>query len=100
MTATTKVERSGPAIRAALAEFAPDECAQFEAEYAQALSRAGAACDLAPAEAVLDRWWGIAATRANPPSEQERAQVTRAEAGDFTRLLARNEYGDWDWVRL
>ncbi|MGH3900631.1 MAG: DUF6247 family protein [Pseudonocardiaceae bacterium] len=96
--ATTKVERSGPAIRAALAEFALDECAQFEAEYAQALNRAGAECDLAPAEAVLDRWWGIAAIRANPLSEQERAQVARAKAGDFTGLLARDEHGDW--VRL
>jgi hypothetical protein len=96
--ATTTVERSGPAIRAALAEFAPDECAQFEAEYAQALNRAGAECDLAPAEAVLDYWWGIAGIRANLLSEQKRTQVARAKAGDFTGLLARDEHGDW--VRL
>ncbi|MPZ67862.1 MAG: hypothetical protein GEU83_21070 [Pseudonocardiaceae bacterium] len=58
--ATTKIERSGPAIRAVLAEASP---AEF---------------DLAPAEAVLDRWWGIAAIRANPLSEQEQAQLARA----------------------
>jgi Family of unknown function (DUF6247) len=96
--ATTKVKRCGPAIQAALAEFAPDECAQFEAEYAQALNRTDAEGDLAPAQAVLDRWWGIAAIRANPLSEQERAQVARAKVGDFTGLLARDEHGDW--VRL
>lgn len=81
-----------------MAEFAPDECAQFDAEYAQALNPASAECDLAPAKAVLDRWWGIAAIRANPLSEQERAQVARAKAGDLTGLLARDEHGDW--VRL
>jgi hypothetical protein len=39
----------------------PQECAQFEAEFAEGLARASAEFDLAPAEAVLDRWWGIAA---------------------------------------
>jgi hypothetical protein len=96
--ATTKIERSGPAIRAALAEFAPAECASFEAELQQAIGRAAATFDLAPADAVLDRWWGIAVIRANPLSEQEQAQVVRAKAGDFTGLLARDERGNW--VRL
>jgi hypothetical protein len=31
-------------------------------------------------------------------SEQERAQVARAKAGEFTGLLTRGEHGDW--VRL
>jgi hypothetical protein len=96
--AATKIERSGPAIRAALAEFAPDECASFEAELQQAVRRASATFDLAHAEAVLDRWWGIAVIRANPLSEQELAQVTRAKAGDLTGLLAHDECGNW--VRL
>jgi hypothetical protein len=60
MTAsTTNIERSAPAIRAALAEVSPVECAQFEAEFTESLARASAEFDLAPAEAVLDRWWGI-----------------------------------------
>ena len=84
-----------------MAEFAPDERTQFEAAYAQALSRAGAECDLDSAEAVLDRRLArIAAIRANLLSEQERAQVARAKVGEFTGLLARDEHGDWDWVRL
>ncbi len=37
-TATTRIKRSGPAIRAVLAEVSPDECAQFEVEFAQALA--------------------------------------------------------------
>jgi hypothetical protein len=93
--ATTKIQHSGPAIRAALAEASPDECAQFEAEFAEALARAGAEFDLAPAEAVLDRWWGIAAIRANPLSEQEQAQLARARAGDCTGLWERDEAGNW-----
>ncbi len=93
-TATTRIERSGPEIRAALAEFAPDECASFEVELQRAIGRAAESFDLAPAEAVLDRWWGIAVIRANPLSEQEQAQVARAKAGDFTGLLVRDERGN------
>ncbi len=93
-----KIRRSGPAIRAALAEFAPDECEAFEAELGQAIGRAAETLDLAPADAVLDRWWGVAVIRANPLSEQEQAQVARAKTGDFAGLLARDERGDW--VRL
>ncbi|MGH3941162.1 MAG: DUF6247 family protein [Pseudonocardiaceae bacterium] len=92
--ATTKIERSGPAIHAALAELAPDECALFTAEFRQASARAAETFDLAPLEAVVDRWWGIATIRANPLSEQEQVQVTRAKAGDFTGLLARDEHGN------
>ena len=94
-TATTKIERSGPAIRAVLAEVSPAECAQLEAEFAEALARAGAELDLAPAEVVLDRWWGIAVVRANPLSEQEQAQLARARAGDVTGLWERDAAGNW-----
>lgn len=98
MTAATTIERSGPAIRAALVEHAPEECVQFETEFQQATQRAGQTFDLAPVEALLDRWWGIAAIRANPLSEHEQAQVARAKAGDFRGLLTRDEQGNW--IRL
>jgi hypothetical protein len=98
MIAATKIERSGPAIRAALAELSPDECAQFEVEFQQATQRAGQTFDLAPLDALLDRWWGIAAIRANPLSDNEQAQVARAKTGDYTGLLARDEQGNW--IRL
>jgi Family of unknown function (DUF6247) len=93
--ATTKIERSGPAIRAVLAKVSPAECAQFEAEFAEALTRAATELDLASAEAVLDRWWGIAVVRANPLSEQEQAQLTHARAGDFTGLWEGDAAGNW-----
>lgn len=94
-TATTKIERSGPAIRTALAETSPAECAQFEVEFAQALDLAGADFDLAPAEGVLDRWWAIAVTRANLLSEEEQGQLSRARDGVLDGLWERDETGHW-----
>jgi uncharacterized protein DUF6247 len=95
MTAATKIERSGPAIHAALAELAPDECAEFEAAFRQALATAEIDFDLAPVEAVLDRWWGAAAIAANPLTDQERDQIARARAGDETGWLAHHQDGTW-----
>lgn len=93
--AATKVERSGPAIRAALRSFAPDEAAVFEAEFQQAVSQASSTFDVAPIEAALDRWWGIAAIRANPLTDEEQAQLVRARGGDFAELHTRDEHGNW-----
>ncbi len=97
-TATTRIERSGPAVRAALAQLSPQDCAQFEAEFAQATARAGAEYDLAPAQAVLDRWWGIAVIRANPLSDHEQAQLARARQGVFDGLWEREEHGGWHQI--
>ncbi|MGH3903050.1 MAG: DUF6247 family protein [Pseudonocardiaceae bacterium] len=86
--ATTKVACSGSAIRAALADPAPDACALFEAELQQAMGRASETFELTALDAVLDHWWGIATIRANPLSEQEHAQLARARTGDYTGLIA------------
>lgn len=94
-TATTKIERSGPAVRAALAQLSPEECAQFEAEFAQAVAVAGTDYDLTPAQRVLDRWWGIAVIRANPLTDHEKAQLARARDGVFDGLWERDDHGDW-----
>lgn len=83
-TVTTRIERSGPALRTALAQFAPQECVLFEGEFRQALRSAEQHFDLGPAEAVLDHWWGVAAIRANRLSATEQNLVTRARAGDDT----------------
>lgn len=96
--AIVKIERSGPAIREALARFAPAECPRFESELGQALTTAAETLDLAPAQAVLDRWWGVAVIRANPLSRDEQAQLARARSGDFAGLLTQDERGIW--VRL
>ncbi len=94
-TATTRIERSGPAIRAALGQLSPSECAQFEAEFTHAAHQAASDYDLAPAQQVLDRWWGIAVIRANPLSEHEQAQLARAREGVFDGLWERDGHGDW-----
>lgn len=82
-------------MRTALAQLSPEECAQFEAEFAQAAALAAAEYDLAPAQRVLDRWWGIAVIRANPLSEYEQAQLARAREGVFDGLWERDDHGDW-----
>jgi hypothetical protein len=92
---TTKIERTGPSIRAALAEFAPAECEQFEAEFQQALGQAARLFDLAPLDAVLDRWWSIAAIRTNPLNEPKHELVAHAQAGGYSGWVARNEDGRW-----
>lgn len=71
-------------MRAALGQYARQECALFEVEFRQALRSAKQGFDLEPAEAVLDGWWGVAAIRANPLSTIEQDLVTRARAGDDT----------------
>lgn len=90
----SRIERSGPAIRAALAERASDECKHFEADFRDALDRACSTFDTAEIGTVLDRWWGIAAIHANPLSDHEKTQIARARLGDFTGLHTR-EHGNW-----
>ena len=97
MTAATKIERSGPAIRAALAELSPAECEEFEAEFHQALAHADADFDLGHVDVVLNWWWGIAVMCANPLTEQERELVVQARAGVDTGWYARENDS---WVQL
>ncbi len=71
----------------------------FESELRAALERAKAELDLAPAQQVLDRWWGIAAIRANPLEAHEQAQVARARSGDLSGLWEQDESGGWIQLR-
>lgn len=80
------VQRSGPEIRAALAEVAPDELPEFEAEFRIALAEADDDFDLARVNRVLDRWWGRLHLRLNPPTSAERAVVEQVARGDFRDL--------------
>ncbi|MDN5917246.1 MAG: DUF6247 family protein [Pseudonocardia sp.] len=54
MTAPTTIERSGPAIRATLAECSSDECAEFETDFREAALQASRTFDLAPLDAVRE----------------------------------------------
>jgi hypothetical protein len=80
-----RVERNGPAIRAALAEAAPDELPEFEAEFRIALAEADDDFDLSRVDAVLDRWWARAHLRLNPPTPAEKELIEKAARGDFPR---------------
>lgn len=94
VTAVT-IERSGPAIRAALARYAPEDCARFEDELRDALHHAEDDLDLTGVEVVVRRWHALATMAANPLDEQELAQVARAKSGDFTGLHQRKDDGTW-----
>ena len=96
MTAATHTlapPRSGPAIRALLAVWAPDEVPQFENEFHHALSEAARSYDITPLDDLLERWRRVAAVRANPLTPQEQEQLRRARAGDDTGLWEQAEDG-------
>ncbi len=60
------IERSGPAIRAALAEHAPGDEHRFATELRDALARAADDLDPPRPQAVLARWHVLATMAANP----------------------------------
>lgn len=96
----TVVERSGPAIRAALLAHAPKRCMQFEAEFRSALALAADNLDLSGPQAVLAHWQAVAMMAANPLTDEERKQIERAKAGDFSGLLTWHQEENGNWVRL
>jgi hypothetical protein len=91
------VERSGPAIRAALLTHAPERCAQFETEFRSALALAAESLDLSGPQEVLTHWQAVAMMAANPLTDEERAQLERAKCGDLSGLISwhRDENGNW-----
>lgn len=96
----TVVERSGPAIRAALLVHAPERCTQFEAEFRSALELAAENLDLSAPQAVLTHWQAVAMMAANPLTDDEREQISRAKAGDVSGLLTWHRDEKGNWVRL
>lgn len=87
------LERTGPAIRAVLAEHAPEDLPEFEAEFRIALAETDEDFDLTRVDAVITTWWGRAHLRLHPPTDAERDAVARATAGDNSGLLTRT--GTW-----
>jgi Family of unknown function (DUF6247) len=96
----TVVERSGPAIRAALLTHAPERCMQFETEFRSALELAAQNLDLSEPQAVLVHWQAVAMMAANPLTDEEREQVEHAKAGDFGGLLTWHQDENGNWVQL
>lgn len=83
----TKIERSGPAVRAALAELAPEECARFEAEFRSALAASRDDFDGQRVQDVIGRWWARANVLLAPDPIAE-ATWGRIKAGDTTDLVS------------
>lgn len=95
MASFIKVERTGPAIRAALMEASPDEVPDFEAEFHIALAEADGDFDVSRIDRLIGRWWRTAHLRLNPIPEKERAQAERAAAGELRGTFTRS--GD-EWI--
>ncbi len=75
-----RVERTGPAVRAALT---PGDRAEFVAQFRIALAAADDTLDLTAVTEVIDRWWVRAVLTANPEIEAGAlADQRRIEAGD------------------
>lgn len=90
------VERTGPAIRAALAEHAPGDLPEYEAEFRVALAEADDDFDIARVDRVITMWWGRAHLRLHPPTDAEREAVTRAVSGDYSGLYSRRNEAVWE----
>ena len=82
MTIEVRIARTGPAILSALQDVSPAEAVTFADEYRKALQRASASLDLAESERLLDRWWGVAYMRLNPPTAEELEIRRRLDAGE------------------
>ncbi|MEP9395148.1 DUF6247 family protein [Gordonia sp. VNK1] len=94
MTTYTQVDKTGPAIRAALKAASPDELPDFEAEFHAALAEAGGDFDTSRIERVLTHWWGIAHLRLNPIPADQRDAAEKAGAGDLAGTFTL-ENGHW-----
>jgi Family of unknown function (DUF6247) len=98
-TVKTIIERTGPAVRAALLVYSSaEQCAQFEAELRSALAQAKEDLDLSGPLEVLAHWHALVTLDANPFSDEERELIARMKVGDYTGLRTRDEHGNW--VRL
>ncbi len=95
MATPVGVERTGPAIRAVLADLAPDDLVDFEAEFRCALAQADDDFDLDPVQAVITKWWGIAHLRIHPPTSEERAVVERVAEGNEAGLYTKTASGQF-----
>ena len=82
MAVDVRVEHSAPAILQVLRDVAPAEATVFEGEFQDALQQASVTFDLSPVNRVVNRWWGIAYLRLNPPTADERELARRLRDGE------------------
>ncbi|MGH3903333.1 MAG: DUF6247 family protein [Pseudonocardiaceae bacterium] len=75
--ANIKIGRSGSAVRAVLADVAPDECAEFEAEFHATMAEVDDNFDTSRVDALVRRWWARAVVLLNPGSRGRRCVGAR-----------------------
>lgn len=79
------VDRTGPAVRAALPEPARVE---FETQFERALVDAADSFDHLPAHRVVLRWWAVALRHANPDdAARDRETVRQVETDQVTTFV-------------
>ncbi|WP_425584400.1 DUF6247 family protein [Tsukamurella soli] len=80
--------------------MAPEDLAEFEAEFRIALAETDDDFDLSRVDEVRDRWWGVAHLRLNPPTPEERSVIAQVAAGDFDGLpTSPRRTGWWRCIR-
>ncbi|MGH3980491.1 MAG: DUF6247 family protein [Pseudonocardiaceae bacterium] len=84
--ANIKIGQSGSAVRAVLADVAPDECAEFEAEFHATMAEVDDNFDTSRVDALVRRWWARAVVLLNPDPEAD-ATWERVKAGDTSDLV-------------
>lgn len=80
------IERTGPAVRAALAGLAPSKCARFEADFRRALAASHDDFDAERVQDVIGRWWARALVLARPDPAVD-AAWERIKAGATSDLV-------------
>lgn len=96
--APSSLPRTGPAVREALSPW-PADRQRFESELTEAARTVDGTYDLAPAQAVIDRWHRIAVARSQPLTADEQDSVDRARRGDYTGLYTQAADGGFDRIR-
>jgi Family of unknown function (DUF6247) len=81
-----KLDQSGAAVRAVLADLAPAECVEFEAEFHTTMAEVDDDFDTSRVDALVRRWWARAVVLRNPDPAAN-AAWERIKAGDTSDLV-------------
>jgi peptidase E len=85
-TATTGIDRTGPAVREALATFDAQACTRFEAEFHTAIAETQVDFDTTRITDVVNRWWAYTIAEVNPDPEADAAWA-RIKADDESDIV-------------
>lgn len=87
-TVTTRIDRTGPAIREALARLDSRACTRFETEFRTAIAETRVDFDITRITDVVNRWWAYTIAEINPDPAADAAWA-RIKAGDESDIVER-----------